>query len=129
MQRVVVCDGDSVERKQLLEYIWRFCRENGLEVTAEGCADWPELYEKMRQAEPDVILVAQDGVEGLDTITNMHLPPRKIIWFSDLDFGVQAYRLCLSWFCKKPVTYQKVEQALRRCVKQEAGKIPEADRG
>lgn len=121
MQNVVVCDGDKAEREQLLEYIRRFCSGDGREVNAEGCADWPELFERLRQEEPDVILIAQDGVEGLDTITNMHLPPRKIIWFSDLDFGVQAYRLCLSWFGKKPVTYQKLEQALARCIERETG--------
>ncbi|WP_320920548.1 hypothetical protein [Eisenbergiella porci] len=114
MQSVVVCDGDKAEREQLLECIRRYCRENRQELAAEGCADWPELYEKLGQAEPEVIFVAQDGVEGLNTITNMHLAPGKIIWFSDLDFGVQAYRLCVAYFCKKPVTYGKVERALGR---------------
>lgn len=49
---------------------------------------------------------------------------RKIIWFSDLDFGVQAYRLCVPFFCKKPVTRYKMEQALTRFMElsQGAGK-------
>lgn len=121
MWSVVVCDGDEAEREQLLEYVRRFCDGNKQAVTAEGCADWPELFERLRQTEPDVILIAQDGVEGLNTITNMHLPPGKIIWFSDLDFAVQAYRLCLSWFGKKPVTYHKLEQALERCMERSVG--------
>lgn len=63
-----------------------------------------------------MIIIAQDGVEGLNTLTNIHLPPGKFIWFSDLDFGLQAYRLCVSWFGSKPVTYPKMAQALTRCI-------------
>lgn len=116
MWSVVVCDGNETEREQLLEYIRRFSGEEKREVTLTGCADWPELYERLGQAEPDVIIIAQDGVEGLNTLTNIHLPPRKFIWFSDLDFGLQAYRLCVPWFGSKPVTYQKMAQALTRCI-------------
>lgn len=116
MWSVIVCDSDEAERNEILAYIRRFSAEKNQEVMAMGCAGWPELYERLKQAEPDVILIAQDGVEGLDILTNIHLPPRKFIWFSDLDFGLQAYRLCVPWFGKKPVTYQKMEQALTRCI-------------
>lgn len=119
MWSVVVCDGDETERELILEYIRRFSGERNQESTAEGCAGWPELYEKLKQAEPDVIIIAQNGVAGLNTITSIHLPPRKLIWFSDLDFSLQAYRLCIPWFGSKPVTYQKMKHALARCI--EAG--------
>ena len=121
MWSIVVCDGNEMEREQLLEYIRRFGGEKKREVTITGCTDWPELYERLKQAEPDVIIIAQDGVEGLNTITNIHLPPKRFIWFSDLDFGLQAYRLCVPWFGSKPVTYQKMAQALTRCMEVGAG--------
>lgn len=122
MWNVVVCDGDRAEREQILDYVRNFSGENNKEIEVIGCADWPELYEKLEQAEPDIIIIAQDGVEGLNTITNIHLPPRRFIWFSDLDFGLQAYRLCLSWFGSKPVTYRKMAQALTRCLETPVGK-------
>ena len=53
-------------------------------------------------------------MDGLNTITSARLLSRKIIWFSDLDFGLQAYRLCVPFFCRKPVSEQKMEQALSR---------------
>ena len=112
MWSVVVCDSGKKEREQILLFVRRFGDEMKWEVTVKGCADWPELYETLKQGEPDVIIIAQDGVEGLNTITNIHLSPRKFIWFSDLDFGVQAYRMCLAWFGSKPVTYQKMAQAV-----------------
>ena len=85
-----------------------------MEATVTGCAGWPELDGMAKQALPDAVIVAQSGVEGLNTITSARLLSRKIIWFSDLDFGVQAYRLCVPFFCQKPVTRYKMEQALSR---------------
>ena len=70
--------------------------------------------ERLQVLMPDAVIVAQSGVEGLNTITSARLLSRKIIWFSDLDFGVQAYRLCVPFFCQKPVTRYKMEQALSR---------------
>lgn len=116
MWNVVICSNEEAERGQILEYVQHFARENGVEMLVQGSADWSELYELLCQEEPDIIIIAQDGVAGLDTITNIHLPPRKFIWYSDLEFAVQAYRMCVSWFGKKPVTCQKLEQALLRCM-------------
>ena len=95
-----------------------------MEAEVTGCADWPELDGMTRRGLPDAVIVAQDSVEGLNTITSARLLSRKIIWFSDLDFGVQAYRLCVPFFCQKPVTRYKMEQALTRFmeVNQGAGK-------
>lgn len=121
MWNVVVCDDDETELEQLFEYVRRFSREKNRKVALTGCADWPELYKRLEQAEPDVIIIAQGGVVGLNTITSIHLPPRKFIWFSDLDFGLQAYRLCVPWFGSKPVTYQKMTQALSRCIEVATG--------
>ena len=119
MWSMIVCDGDEAEREQLMD-LARGCLEE-MEVEAEvtGCADWPELDGMTRRGLPDAVIVAQDSVEGLNTITSARLLSRKIIWFSDLDFGVQAYRLCVPFFCKKPVSRGKMEQALTRLM--EAG--------
>lgn len=121
MRSIVVCDGNNEERKQLLGYIRRFCDERDMKLSAQGVTDWPELFEQLKEAEPDIIIVAQDGVDGLKTITSIHLPPGKFIWFSDLDLGLQAYRLCVSWFGRKPVTYPKMAQALTRCIEAATG--------
>lgn len=114
MWSMIVCDGDEAEREQLMELARRCLEETELEAEVAGCADWPELEGMTRRALPDAVIVAQSGVEGLNTVTSARLLSRKIIWFSDLDFGVQAYRLCVPFFCQKPVTRYKMEQALTR---------------
>ena len=64
MWSMIVCDGDGAEREQLMD-LARQCLE-GKEVEAEitGCADWPELDGMVKLALPDMVIVAQDGVEG-----------------------------------------------------------------
>ena len=81
-----------------------------------GCTDWPELDGMVKQALPDAVIVAQDGVEGLNTVTSARSLARRILWFSDMDFRVQAYRLCVPFFCRKPVSCQKMEQAISRLI-------------
>lgn len=117
MWNIVICNDNETEQKQLLEYVQRWCSQNDRTASVEICSDWAELYEKLSHTEPDIIIVAQDGVTGLDTITSSHFPPSKIIWFSDLDFAIQAYRLCISWFGKKPATYPMIDKALSEMTK------------
>lgn len=114
MWEMIVCDGDKSERRRLMDLAHQCLEEKKLEAKVIGCSDWPELEEAVKQKLPDIVIVAQDSVEGLNTITSAPLLHRKIIWFSDLDFGVQAYRLCVPFFCQKPITQKKMEQALTR---------------
>lgn len=114
MWSMIVCNGNEEEREQLIGLARQCLAEKEVEAQVTGCADWPELEGMVKLVLPDAVIVAQDSVEGLNTITSARLLSRKIIWFSNLDFGVQAYRLCVPFFCKKPVTYQKMEQALTR---------------
>ncbi|MEE0418870.1 MAG: hypothetical protein UDG86_02350 [Lachnospiraceae bacterium] len=121
MWHVTVCDCDEREREQLINYVLLCYSQKGLEIQAEGCADWLGLAEKLRQQKQDIVIVAQDGVEGMNTITSARPLSVKLIWFSDLDFGVQAYRLCVNYFGRKPVSYQKMKRALDRCMEPEEG--------
>ncbi|MCC2878405.1 hypothetical protein LK536_19190 [Lachnoclostridium pacaense] len=125
MWSMIVCDGDEAEREQLMGLARQCLEEKGVEARVTGCADWPELDGIVKRVLPDAVIVAQDSVEGLNTITSARLLSRKIIWFSDLDFGVQAYRLCVPFFCQKPVSRHKMEQALSRLLEgnPKAGKL------
>ena len=114
MGKVIVCDGNTAERERLID-LARQCLQ-GKEVQVTGCTYWPELDGMVKQALPDAVIVAQDGVEGLNTITSTRNLARRILWFSDMDFREQAYRLCVPFFCRKPVSRQKMEQAISRLI-------------
>ena len=88
MGKMIVCDGDAAEREQLID-LARQCLQ-GKEAQVTGCADWLELDGMVKQALPDAVIVAQDGVEGLNTITSARILSRRILWFSDMDFRVHV---------------------------------------
>ena len=55
MWSVVVCDDNITERERIIEYVKVFSDDKGQEIAVQGAADWPELFEKLKQAEPDVL--------------------------------------------------------------------------
>ncbi|QNM05783.1 response regulator [Qiania dongpingensis] len=90
-----------------------YYRDKDIDVQIRSCGEWQELCKEIRQRKADVIIIAQSGVKGLDIITGLNVPAGKVIWFSDLDFALQAYRLNVAYFNLLPVTQEKVSQALR----------------
>lgn len=81
MWSMIVCDGGEAEQGQLMELARQCLEEMEVEAEITGCADWPELDGMVKRALPDAVSVAQDSVEGLNTITSARLLSRKIIWF------------------------------------------------
>lgn len=81
MWNVIICDGDEPEREQLMGFVRQYFEEKKKEAQVTGCMDWPELEGMVKQSLPDVVIVAQNSVDGLNTITSARLLSRKIIWF------------------------------------------------
>ncbi|MFQ8705871.1 MAG: hypothetical protein ACLR9T_07380 [Thomasclavelia sp.] len=109
---MIICNRDKNESDLIEKYIYEYYKNKKITIFLKFCKDWQELRELLKREEPDVVIIAQNGVEGLDIITGMKIISGKLIWFSDLDFGLQAYRLCVSYFNMKPVSYDKVAYAL-----------------
>lgn len=110
---LIICDCDSRECSLIEESIHDYCRDRNVPCKIRCCGDWQELSRQVKEKTADAIIVAQDGVSGLDIITGLKIPSGRLVWFSDLDFSLQAYRLCVSYFNRKPVSHEKVIQALK----------------
>lgn len=110
----IICAPDVKENCLIENYVRNYHRDKDIDVQIRSCGDWQELCKEIRQREADVIIIAQSGVKGLDIITGLNVPAGRVIWFSDLDFAVQAYRLNVSYFNLLPVTQEKVSHALRQ---------------
>lgn len=109
---MIICNRNEKESDLIEKYIYEYCKNKEIAICIQCCKDWQELRELLKKEEPDVVIIAQNGVEGLDIITGMKIISGKLIWFSDLDFGLQAYRLCVSYFNMKPISYDKMAHAL-----------------
>ena len=109
---MIICDPNSKECSMIESYVHDYYRQNDVEAQIRRCKGWQELYEEIRQKGADIIIIAYSGVKGLDIITGLKVPTGKLIWFSDLDFSIQAYRLNVSYFNLLPITKEKVLYAL-----------------
>lgn len=109
---LIICNRNEKETSLIKQYIYDYYKDKEIAIYIRCCKEWHELIELIKKEEPDIVIVAQNGVEGLDIITGMKILSEKIIWFSDLDFGLQAYRLCVAYFNMKPIIYEKVAHAL-----------------
>lgn len=66
-------------------------------------------------ANPDaLVLLMQEGPLGVELAWNVRerMPDSRILWFSDLDFALTAFRFKVSWFGLLPVTEETLGAAL-----------------
>lgn len=63
---------------------------------------------------PTNVVIAFSGVAGLNSAEHLRslCPTCRIIWCSDLDFSVHAFRLRVDYFLLKPVSEEAVQQSL-----------------
>ena len=63
---------------------------------------------------PAVVFLALPGVSGLNAAEHLRSLYLKcgIIWCSDLDFSLHAFRMRIEYFFMKPVEEQKIKEGL-----------------
>lgn len=105
---LIICDADKEECTLIKQYVIKHVQKD---VHIRVCEDWQGLYDFIMKKEADVLIIALRGVEGLDVLSSLKTPIKKRIWFSDLDFSVQAYRMSISYFNVLPITQQKLRDA------------------
>ena len=88
MYRIAVLAEQEAERQRYAEQITRFCEAKGL--------------------------FALSGVAGLNAAEHLRslCPACRMIWCSDLDFSLHAFRLRADYFLMKPVSEEAFQQGL-----------------
>lgn len=103
----------------------RLCRQLGDHLARMGyfpCLEAPEeledFYYTMRASPPDGVVLAMDGVAGLNAVEHLRRlsPDCAILWCSDLDFSLQAYRLRADYFVQGEWTEETLREGLSRWV-------------
>lgn len=80
--------------------------------------DLEEFEEAMVQWEPSLMIVLADGAVGMESVyrSRQRRPNVPVFWFSDdREFGMQSYRMECAYFSTKPVTPEKISNAIHRC--------------
>lgn len=111
MYRIAVLSGNQTGEQQLAHWIREFCGANGIFPRIDVYEDMEQFYRDWKIKSPCAVIVDLPGVAGLNEVEHIRSLCREcgLIWCSDLDFSLQAFRLRVDYFLLAPIT----EPALR----------------
>ena len=114
MYRIAVLTDKEKEGRNYVDQITRFCNQKGLFPQIEQYQNQEQFFTNMQKTEPTSVVVALPGVAGLNAIEHLRSlrPACGIIWCSDLDFSLHAFRLRVEYFMLEPVTEEAFQQGL-----------------
>ena len=112
MYRIVVLTNSEAQEVFFTEQVSQFCAECGRFPVIETFCDQEQFFETARKTPPANAVIALPGVDGLNAVEHLRTlcPQTRIIWCSDLNFSLHAFRLRADYFLLEPVT----EDALRQ---------------
>lgn len=114
MYRIAVLAERDEEGDAYADQIVHFCHEKGLFPQVEACSNQEQFFENVRKAAPTNAVIALSGVAGLNAAEHLRslCPTCGIIWCSDLDFSLQAFRLRVEYFMLQPASEDLLRQGL-----------------
>ena len=112
MHRIAVLTEQETRGAQMEEQIARFCKEKGRFPRIEPYRNQESFFFAVLTASFSHAVIALPGVAGLNAVEHLRAlcPACRIIWCSDLDFSLHAFRLRVDYFLLEPVT----EEGFRR---------------
>ncbi len=106
---------DLVETGQIYaDWTKHFCTENGLFPRIDLYNDQEEFFSHLIDSPPTGIILALDGVAGLNAAEHIRslLPDCGLIWCCDLDFSLHAFRLRADYFILLPIKHEGLREGL-----------------
>ena len=109
----VVADEESIGRNYETQ-ITRFCTERGVFPQIELHTNQELFFERIQTVKPTSVVLALSGVAGLNAAEHLRslCPNCGVIWCSDLDFSLQAFRLRVDYFLMEPITIERLREGL-----------------
>ena len=106
MYRIAVLTDRTRDGRNYVEQITRFCMSRGLLPQIELHNDQERFFHGILDEKPSCIVLALPGVAGLNAVEHLRslCPDCGIMWCSDLDFSLQAFRLRIEYFLLEPIT-------------------------
>ena len=114
MYRIVVLTKSKAQAAFFTEQVSQFCAECGRFPVIETFCNQEQFFESARKTPPTNAVIALPGVDGLNAVEHLRRLCRntRIIWCSDLDFSLHAFRLRADYFLLEPVTKAAFRQGL-----------------
>ena len=114
MYHIAVLAETAAERQRYATQIEQLGRENGLSPRIVQYSEQEHFFEAAQNLMPTNAVIALSGVTGLNAAEHLRslCPACRIIWCSELDFSLHAFRLRADYFLLKPVSTEAFRQAL-----------------
>lgn len=114
MHRIAVLTEQETRGAQMEEQIARFCKEKGRFPRIEPYRNQESFFNAVLTATFSHAVIALPGVAGLNAVEHLRAlcPACRIIWCSDLDFSLHAFRLRVDYFLLEPVTEEGFQRGL-----------------
>lgn len=108
--RIAVWAEDESKGRDYARRIACICRAQGVFPIME----WHAEPEQRFASWPTRVFLALPGVDGLNAAEHLRAlsPNCGLIWCSDLNFSLHAFRLRADYFLMEPVTDEKLQEAL-----------------
>ena len=112
--RIAVLTEEETSGRRLVGQISRFCRDRGMFPQISQYEDQGLFFENVRKEAPTNVVIALSGVTGLNVAEHLRslCPTCRIIWCSDLDFSLHAFRLRADYFLLEPFSDEAFEKGL-----------------
>ncbi len=118
MCRISILAPERDAGRQLSGWLGAWCAEHGILPRLDVPEDLRGYFYMVGADPPDVVMVALPGVAGLNTVEHLRqlCPHCSVIWCSDLDFSLQAYRLRVDYFILGPPGREELATGLAVCL-------------
>ncbi len=114
MYRIAVLTDQTKKGQELVEYTRKICAEKGMFPKVELYSDQERFFAGIQNYTLANVILALPGVAGLNAAEHLRSlwPECRVIWFSDLDFSLQAYRIRADYFMVSPVTENEIREGI-----------------
>ena len=112
MYCIAILTDQEQEGQNCAEYIRNYCTEKKVFPLIEIYQNQEQFFGRIRKTVPAVVFLALPGVSGLNAAEHLRslYPGCGVIWCSDLDFSLHAFRLRVEYFFMEPVDEQKIRE-------------------
>lgn len=112
--RIAVLSGSRDTGQQLALWTKEYCASDGVFPQIDIYEDRERFYEDWKAQSPCAVIVDLPGVTGLNEVEHIRSLCSKcgLIWCSDLDFSLHAFRIRAEYFMKAPFRRDDLEQGL-----------------
>jgi len=128
--RIAVLGDWKKDAQGYVDQINRFCLKKGVFPQIQRYQDQEQFFGQIEKAEPTSAVIALPGVAGLDATEHLRRlrPDCGIIWCSDLDFSLHAFRLRIEYFILEPAAEEVFEQGLSVLFEEKASRLASSKR-